>query len=108
MVQPALQVAHEIDATLCDMRFVKPLDVALIQQICNEHEYIVTIEENVIMGGAGSACLEAMQLLNLSNPVLQLGIPDEFTEHGDPKLLLCAMGLDKNGILQALKNKNWL
>ena len=108
MVQPALQVAHEIDATLCDMRFVKPLDVALIQQICNEHEYIVTIEENVIMGGAGSACLEAMQLLNLSNPVLQLGIPDEFTEHGDPKLLLCAMGLDKNGILQALKNKNWI
>lgn len=49
-----------------------------------------------------------MQLLNLSNPVLQLGIPDEFTEHGDPKLLLRAMGLDKNGILQALKNKNWI
>ena len=108
MVKPALQVAHDIDATLCDMRFVKPLDVALIQQICNEHDFIVTIEENVIMGGAGSACLEAMQLLNLSNPVLQLGIPDEFTEHGDPKLLLRAMGLDKNGILQALKNKNWL
>jgi len=108
MVQPALQVAHDIDATLCDMRFVKPLDVGLIQQICNEHEYIVTIEENVIMGGAGSACLEVMQLFNLSNPVLQLGIPDEFTEHGDPKLLLRAMGLDKNGILQALKNKNWI
>lgn len=108
MVQPALQVAHDINATLCDMRFVKPLDVGLIQQICNEHDFIVTIEENVIMGGAGSACLETMQLLNLSNPVLQLGIPDEFTEHGDPKLLLRAMGLDKNGILQALKNKNWL
>ena len=108
MVQPALEAAHEIDATLCDMRFVKPLDVGLIQQICTEHDFIVTIEENVIMGGAGSACLEAMQLLNLSNPVLQLGIPDEFTEHGDPKLLLRAMGLDQNGILQALKKKNWL
>ena len=108
MVQPALQVAHDIDATLCDMRFVKPLDVALIQQICNEHDFIVTIEENVIMGGAGSACLEAMQLLNLSNPVLQLGIPDEFTEHGDPKLLLRAIGLDQNGILHALKKKNWI
>lgn len=108
MVHPALEAAHEINATLCDMRFVKPLDVGLIQQICNEHDFIVTIEENVIMGGAGSACLEAMQLLNLSNPVLQLGIPDEFTEHGDPKLLLRAMGLDKNGILQALKNKNWI
>ena len=108
MVEPALQVAHDIDATLCDMRFVKPLDVALIQQICNEHDFIVTIEENVIMGGAGSACLEAMQLLNLSNPVLQLGIPDEFTEHGDPKLLLRAIGLDQNGILHALKKKNWI
>ena len=108
MVQPALQVAHDIDATLCDMRFVKPLDVALVQQICNEHDFIVTIEENVIMGGAGSACLEAMQLLNLSNPVLQLGIPDEFTEHGDPKLLLRAIGLDQNGILHALKKKNWI
>ena len=108
MVQPALEAAHEINATLCDMRFVKPLDVGLIQQICTEHDFIVTIEENVIMGGAGSACLEAMQLLNLSNPVLQLGIPDEFTEHGDPKLLLRAMGLDQNGILQALRKKNWI
>lgn len=108
MVEPALQVANDIDATLCDMRFVKPLDVALVQQICNEHDFIVTIEENVIMGGAGSACLEAMQLLNLSNPVLQLGIPDEFTEHGDPKLLLRAIGLDQNGILHALKKKNWI
>lgn len=108
MVHTALQVAEEIDATICDMRFVKPLDIELIQQICMDHDYIVTIEENVIMGGAGSACLEAMQLLNLTNPVLQLGIPDEFIEHGDPKLLLSSIGLDKNGILQALQNKGWL
>lgn len=108
MVHPALQAADEINATVCDMRFVKPLDIELIQQICAEHDYIVTVEENVIMGGAGSACLEAMQLLNLTNPVLQLGIPDEFIEHGDPKQLLSSIGLDKNGILQALQNKNWL
>lgn len=108
MVHPALQVAEEIDATICDMRFVKPLDIELIQQVCMDHDYIVTIEENVIMGGAGSACLEAMQLLNLTNPVLQLGIPDEFIEHGDPKLLLSSIGLDKNGILQALQHKGWL
>lgn len=108
MAHPALQVAEEIDATICDMRFVKPLDIELIQQICMDHDYIVTIEENVIMGGAGSACLEAMQLLNLMNPVLQLGIPDEFIEHGDPKLLLSSIGLDKNGILQALQHKGWL
>lgn len=108
MVHPALQAADEINATVCDMRFVKPLDIELIQQICAEHDYIVTIEENVIMGGAGSACLEAMQLLNLTNPVLQLGIPDEFIEHGDPKQLLSSIGLDRNGILRALQNKNWL
>lgn len=108
MVHPALQVAEEIDATICDMRFVKPLDIELIQHICMDHDYIVTIEENVIMGGAGSACLEAMQLLNLTNSVLQLGIPDEFIEHGDPKLLLSSIGLDKNGILQALQHKGWI
>lgn len=108
MVHPALQAADEINATVCDMRFVKPLDIELIQQICAEHDYIVTVEENVIMGGAGSACLEAMQLLNLTNPVLQLGIPDEFIEHGDPKQLLSSIGLDRNGILRALQNKNWL
>lgn len=108
MVQPALDVAKEINATVCDMRFVKPLDVELIKNICTTHQYIVTIEENVIMGGAGSACLEAMQLLNYNNPVLQLGIPDEFVEHGDPKVLLSQIGLDKAGILNSLRHKGWL
>lgn len=108
MLKPALAVAKEIDATVCDMRFVKPLDTDLIKQMCKSHTYIVTIEENVIMGGAGSACLEAMQIMNLYNPVLQLGLPDEFIEHGDPKSLLALVGLDPNGILNSLKNKGWL
>ena len=108
MVTPALDVAKEINATICDMRFVKPLDRELIRQICETHHYIVTIEENVIMGGAGSACLEAMQEMNLTNPVLQLGIPDEFVEHGDPKALLAMIGLDKAGILKSLQQKEWI
>lgn len=108
MVQPALAAAAEIGATVCDMRFVKPLDIDLIKEICTTHQYIVTIEENVIMGGAGSACLESMQLMNYTNPVLQLGIPDEFVEHGDPKVLLSQIGLDKVGILNSLTQKGWI
>lgn len=108
MLQPAIAAAEEISATVCDMRFVKPLDINLITQICETHDYIVTIEENVIMGGAGSACLEAMQILNLKNPVLQLGIPDEFIEHGDPKMLLSSIGLDSTGIINSINKKNWI
>lgn len=108
MVTPSLDVANKIDATLCDMRFVKPIDIDLIKQISETHDYIVTIEENVIMGGAGSACLETMQLLNINKPVLQIGIPDEFIEHGDPKVLLKHVKLDSLGILEQIQAKNWL
>ncbi|MDD3267176.1 MAG: 1-deoxy-D-xylulose-5-phosphate synthase [Burkholderiales bacterium] len=108
MVKPSLDAANELNATVCDMRFVKPIDIDLIKQISDSHDYIVTVEENVIMGGAGSACLEAMQLLNLNKPVLQIGIPDEFVEHGDPKVLLKHIGLDSDGIIRQIKQKNWL
>lgn len=108
MVKPSLDAANEFDATVCDMRFVKPIDIDLIKQISETHDYIVTVEENVIMGGAGSACLEAMQLLNINKPVLQIGIPDEFIEHGDPKVLLKHIGLDTDGIIRKIKQKNWL
>ncbi len=108
MVQPSIEAAQIINATVCDMRFVKPIDHELIKQICATHDLIVTIEENVIMGGAGSACLESMQSMGLTNQVLQLGIPDYFVEHGDPKLLLEKIGLDCNGILNTLKNKQWV
>ena len=105
MVQPALAAAKEIDATLCDMRFVKPIDEELILQMAKTHDYLVTIEENVIMGGAGSACLEVLAKLNLSNPILQLGIPDYFVEHGETKELLASIGLDKQGIIAAISKK---
>jgi 1-deoxy-D-xylulose-5-phosphate synthase len=107
MLHPALAAANEIDATVCDMRFVKPLDSELLQKMAQTHDYLLTIEENVIMGGAGSACMEELQRLQLNNPVLQLGIPDEFIEHGDPKSLLAAIGLDKAGILAAINHRNW-
>ena len=88
MLDVALVVAEEIDASLCNMRFVKPLDIALIKQMCESHEYIVTIEENVIAGGAGSGCSEAMAENGLHLPVLHLGIADWFPRpHGDPKAI---------------------
>lgn len=108
MVNPAMLVAHDINVTVCDMRFVKPIDEELIVEMCKTHDYIVTVEENVIMGGAGSACLEVMQKQGLNNPVLQLGIPDEFIEHGDPQVLLSMIGLDKEGILKSIEEKGWL
>lgn len=108
MVNLALEVAETIAATVYDMRFVKPLDQQIIIEACNSHQYIVTIEENVIMGGAGSACLECMTQLGFNNLVLNLGLPDQFIEHGDPKLLLSKYGLDQTGVIQALKNKNFL
>lgn len=105
MVNVALQVALEIDASVYNMRFIKPLDYELIKQVCAKFDYIVTLEENVIAGGAGSACLEYMQSLNYSNNILLLGLRDEFLPHGDPLLLLKLSGLDKDGIIKSIKNK---
>ncbi|HJV07401.1 MAG TPA: 1-deoxy-D-xylulose-5-phosphate synthase [Chromobacteriaceae bacterium] len=102
MVTPSLQAAEALDATVVDMRFVKPLDVELVQRLAESHELIVTVEENVIMGGAGSACLEALQALRLRTPVLQLGLPDSYVEHGDPAQLLADCGLNAAGIQQSI------
>jgi 1-deoxy-D-xylulose-5-phosphate synthase len=105
MVEVAIAVAEQLNATVCDMRFIKPLDIELIKTIAVSHEYIVTIEENVIAGGAGSACIEALQRLGLNLPVLMLGIDDEFSSHGDPKILLKLCGLDQNGVIASIKQK---
>lgn len=88
MVQPALQAAEALDATVADMRFVKPLDEALILQLAQSHDYLVCIEENATMGGAGSAVLETLAQQRIYLPVLLMGIPDIVTEHGDAHLLL--------------------
>ena len=102
MVQPALTVANAIDATVADMRFVKPLDTELLVQLAAEHDYIVTLEENSKIGGAGSAVLEALTQHNLTKPVLTLGIPDIVTEHGDTARLLAQMGLSVEKIQQQI------
>ena len=108
MLNIAMDVANELDVTVCDMRFVKPLDVELLHKIAIEHDYLVTLEENVVMGGAGSACSEALQAMNLLNPVLHIGLPDHFIEHGDPKVLFKQCGLDKNGVIAQIRIKGWL
>ena len=103
MVQPALQAAEEMNATVADMRFVKPLDEALVQQLAQNHGLIVTVEENVLAGGAGSAVAEYMASAGLNTRLLALGLPDRFVEHGDPALLLTHCGLDGVGIAEAIK-----
>lgn len=105
MVHPALAAAEQLDATVADMRFVKPLDTELIRELAQTHELIVTIEENVVMGGAGSACVEALQAMRLATPVLQLGLPDDYVEHGDPALLLSLCGLDAAGIEKSIRER---
>ncbi len=106
MVKPALDAGEELNATVANMRFVKPVDDELIFKLATSHDYLVTVEENVVMGGAGSAVLESLQSQGLNVPVLQLGLPDAFVEHGDPAVLLADCGLDKDGIIRA--SRAWL
>jgi 1-deoxy-D-xylulose-5-phosphate synthase len=101
MVPPALAAAEQLEATVANMRFVKPLDEELVQRLADTHDALVTVEENVIEGGAGGACLEALATQGITKPVLQLGLPDRFVDHGDPALLLKECGLDAPGIVEA-------
>ena len=102
LLYPALEVAEQIDASVANMRFVKPLDLELLKSLAQDHDYFVTIEDGVIQGGAGSACLEALSAMGINKPLLQLGLPDEFVEHGDYKLLMSKCGLDSEGIAKAI------
>ena len=105
LLYPALEVAQSIDATVANMRFVKPLDIDLIQSLAADHDYFVTVEDGVIQGGAGSACLEALSSLGMNNPLLQLGLPDQFIEHGDYSLLMTKCGLDVEGMANSIKQR---
>jgi 1-deoxy-D-xylulose-5-phosphate synthase len=102
MLKPALDAGEALDATVVNMRFVKPLDTALIKELSENHELLVTVEEHQIMGGAGSAVCEA--LADEKKRVLVLGLPDRFIDHGDPGRLLASVGLDAGGIRQAITN----
>jgi 1-deoxy-D-xylulose-5-phosphate synthase len=98
MLKPALEAAEALDATVANMRFVKPLDVQLVKQLAQSHHLIVTVEEHQVMGGAGSAVCEALAGLKVERRVLLLGLPDRFVDHGDPAKLLASVGLDAEGI----------
>ena len=99
---PALQAAEALDATVINMRWAKPLDTALLLEVAARHDALVTLEEGAIMGGAGSAVMEALAAAKVVVPVLQLGLPDVFIEHGDPAKLLSLQGLDAEGIRLAI------
>jgi len=98
LLYPALKAADSLNLTVVNMRWAKPLDVALLAHVAASHEALVTLEEGALMGGAGDAVLEALQTLGLIKPVLALGVGDQLTEHGDPGKLLAELGLDAPGI----------
>ncbi|HTG95975.1 MAG TPA: 1-deoxy-D-xylulose-5-phosphate synthase [Burkholderiales bacterium] len=102
MLKPALDAGEALDATVVNMRFVKPLDAELVRRMAEQHELIVTVEEHQIMGGAGSAVCEA--LAGSKKRVLLLGLPDRFIDHGDPGRLLASVGLDASGIQKAIRD----
>ncbi|HBD40021.1 MAG TPA: 1-deoxy-D-xylulose-5-phosphate synthase, partial [Cupriavidus sp.] len=105
MVHPALTAAEQLDATVANMRFVKPLDVELVKQLAANHDFLVTVEEGATMGGAGSAVLEALAEADIALPTLVLGLPDKFIDHGDPAHLLSLCGLDAAGIERSVRER---
>jgi 1-deoxy-D-xylulose-5-phosphate synthase len=105
LLYPALAAAQRLDATVVNMRWAKPLDLELLLQIAARHDAIVTIEEGCLMGGAGSAVAEALQAHGVVMPILQLGLRDEFIEHGDPAALLALQGLDAGGIESSVRER---
>jgi 1-deoxy-D-xylulose-5-phosphate synthase len=105
MLAPALAAGNELNATVANMRFVKPVDRELAFRLATTHDLVVTIEENVVAGGAGAAVAEALAAEGVSIPMLHLGLPDAFVEHGDPQLLLADCGLDSQGIVRAIRER---
>ncbi|WEF31020.1 1-deoxy-D-xylulose-5-phosphate synthase [Pseudoduganella chitinolytica] len=103
MVAPALAAAETLNATVANMRFIKPLDVELVKQLAASHDYLVTVEEGCIMGGAGAAVAEALAEAGIAKPIQMLGLPDKFIDHGDPAKLLASVGLDAAGIAASIK-----
>ncbi|MDP3701102.1 MAG: 1-deoxy-D-xylulose-5-phosphate synthase [Hylemonella sp.] len=105
LLYPALAAAEKLNATVVNMRWAKPLDTELLLKIAASHEALVTVEEGAVMGGAGSAVGEALQAAGVLRPLLQLGLPDVFIEHGDPAKLLALQGLDATGIQAAIEKR---
>jgi 1-deoxy-D-xylulose-5-phosphate synthase len=105
MLAPSLAAGNELNATVANMRFIKPLDVALVKQLAATHDAIVTVEEGSIMGGAGAAVAEALAAEGIVKPLLHLGLPDRFIDHGDVAQLLASCGLDAVGIVASIRQR---
>jgi 1-deoxy-D-xylulose-5-phosphate synthase len=106
MLMPALAAAEKIDATVANMRFVKPLDADLVEELARTHELLVSIEENAVIGGAGSEVARLLETRGLRTPLLRLGLPDRFIDHGDSSQLLSQLGLDAAGIIGKIEKFN--
>src|SRR5450830_369431 len=102
MVAPALAAGEKLNATVANMRFIKPLDIELVKQLAASHDALVTVEEGCIMGGAGAAVAEALAEAGIVKPLLHLGLPDRFIDHGDAAQLLAGCGLDGEGIAASI------
>ena len=105
LLSTAIEVAEEINATVYNMRFVKPIDTNAINAAAEEHQLLVTIEDNAIAGGAGSAVSEYLNQQNKMTNLLQIGFPDELISHGEPEQLFSQWNLDKTGILRTIKSR---
>jgi 1-deoxy-D-xylulose-5-phosphate synthase len=105
MLKPALEAASDLNATVANMRFVKPIDRDLVFKLATTHDLLVTVEESVVAGGAGSAVAEAVAADGLTVQLMHLGLPDHFVEHGDPQQLLVDCGLDGDGIARAVRER---
>jgi len=105
LMQPALAAAERLNATVCDMRFIKPLDTQLIRDTLDQHDLLVTLEENALMGGAGSAVTEWLSSEGITMPLLQLGLPDRYIEHAKHEQMLAEVGLDAEGIYQSISKR---
>ncbi len=105
MVHPSIKAAETLDATVVNMRFVKPIDTAMIKDMAASHDALVTVEEGCTMGGAGSAVAEALAEAGIAKPLLILGLPDKFVDHGDPALLLAQCGLNAEGIEASIRRR---
>jgi len=105
MLTPALLAGEQLDATVVNMRFVKPLDAELVQRLAGAHELLVTVEENTVQGGAGSAVSECLAQHGITIPVLQLGLPDRFIEQGEHVQMLADCGLNAAGLVLAITGR---
>lgn len=105
LLSRAKPVAEELGATLVDMRFVKPLDEDLVRRLAATHRLLVTVEENTVCGGAGSGVDEFLEREGIATPLLNLGLPDRFLEHGKADDMLAGCGLSGNGILEAIRER---